>query len=114
MNNHNCIWQSNSLQKHYKLLIETFYILSSLFLNFVLQATKRAVAGQRWDYRWQPVPRKCKCVEFGGVFYDRLRVLHLSSLFLWLIITVKLNADNSNQDFSGMWYCNRTTLKYFF
>ena len=67
MNNHNCIWQSNSLQKHYKLLIETFYILSSLFLNFVLQATKRAVAGQRWDYRWQPVPRKCKCVEFSGV-----------------------------------------------
>lgn len=23
-----------------------------------ISATKRAVAGQRWDYRWQPVPRK--------------------------------------------------------
>ena len=26
----------------------------------VWQATKQAVAKQRWDYRWQPVPRKCK------------------------------------------------------
>ena len=36
----------------------------------MLQATKRAVAGQRWDYRWQPVPRKCK------LMYLKSQVVH--------------------------------------
>ena len=37
----------------------------------MLQATKRAVAGQRWDYRCQPVPRKCKLMHL------KTQVVHL-------------------------------------
>lgn len=29
-------------------------------------ATKRAVSGQRWDYRWQPVPRKLRRSKLAG------------------------------------------------
>lgn len=34
-----------------------------------IEATQKAVAGQRWDYRWQPVPafqRKCKLAPLPG------------------------------------------------
>lgn len=41
------------------MLIQTF--------AFALQATKRAVAGQRWDYRWQPVPRKCNFIVLSSL-----------------------------------------------
>lgn len=41
------------------MLIQTF--------AFALQATKRAVAGQRWDYRWQSVPRKCNFIVLSSL-----------------------------------------------
>lgn len=41
------------------MLIQTF--------AFALQATKRAVSGQRWDYRWQPVPRKCNFIVLSSL-----------------------------------------------
>ena len=39
-----------------RILLQLLFLL----LLVVWQATKQAVAKQRWDYRWQPVPRKCK------------------------------------------------------